>query len=83
MHGTPAWEWGSLLLQPLSGSVAVALEHVYGLGEARLTLTSVWFEPGPGELSSRGAELSRLPHPVGFWGWKSPGAQSQLRAGRG
>lgn len=83
MHGTPEWELGSLLPQPLSGSVAVALEHMYRLGEAHLTLTTVWLEPSTGEVSSRGEELSWLPYPIGFWGWKSRGRQSQLRAGSG
>lgn len=63
--------------------MAVAVEHMYGLGEARLTLTTVWLELSASEVSSRGAELSWLPYPIGFWGWKSPGTQSQLRAGRG
>ena len=83
MHGTPEWEWGSLLPQPLSGSVAVALEHMYGLGEAPLTLTAVWLEPSTGEVSSRGAELSWLPYPMGFWGcmanrWGNSGNSDRL-----
>lgn len=76
----PEWVLASVLPQPLHGAAAIALELIHRLPEAPLTLTAVWLEPNTCEVSSRGSESSQLTCPIGFWGWKIRGTQSQPRA---